>query len=308
MKHVIVTGAGGFIGLKLINELIEQNIMITALVRPGSLAKQTALLSLPITIEECNLDNMTEWCKKTKKQRADTFYHLAWEGVSGDVKENDVIQLKNVNRTVECLKAAHKIGCQKFIGIGSIMELEVMQSAFYQGSGLDVRYIYGSGKLAAHCISKSIATDLNMEHIWATITNVYGEGEVSPRLISTTLRNILKNEPLAFTSGMQNCDFVHVSDVARGLHLIGERGIPFCNYIIGGMNARPLKEFLTEIPKCLDLDIPLTFGTLPFVGASLSLEQFSCEKTTQDTGYQPKILFAEGIRRTMNWVRQNEEG
>ena len=43
---------------------------------------------------------------------------------------------------------------------------------------------------------------------------------------------------------MQNYDFVYIDDVARAFRLIGEKGKPFHEYVIGSGNAKPLKNFL----------------------------------------------------------------
>ena len=50
-----------------------------------------------------------------------------------------------------------------------------------------------------------------------------------------------------FTAGTQNYDFVYIDDVARAFRLIGEKGKPFHEYLIGSSTARPLKEFLLEM-------------------------------------------------------------
>ena len=49
---------------------------------------------------------------------------------------------------------------------------------------------------------------------------------------------------LIYQHGNQYYDFVHVSDVARALILIAEKGVDGTNYTIGSGDAKPLKEFL----------------------------------------------------------------
>lgn len=87
------------------------------------------------------------------------------------------------------MTVAKRIGCQRFIGAGSIMEYEVedMYKIKAQTCGVDL--------------------------IWGVITNAYGEGEISQRFINTTIKKMLRGEELKFTSATQNYDFIHVRDL-----------------------------------------------------------------------------------------------
>ena len=74
--------------------------------------------------------------------------------------------------------------------------------------------------------------------------NTYGEEEKSARLVNTIIRKVLHGESPDLSAGNQYYDFVHVSDVARALILIAEKGVDGTNYTIGSGDAKPLKEFL----------------------------------------------------------------
>ena len=142
---------------------------------------------------------------------------------------------------------------------------------------------------------------------WVKITNACGTGEVSPRIGNTTIRKILHGEPLQFTSGTQNYDFVYITDVARAFYLIGEKGKPFCDYMIGSSHARPLREFVLEMKRSLAPEREFIFGDVPFTGIDLPLTQFDCTQTEQDTGFRAEISFFNGVRMTMDWIREMEE-
>jgi UDP-glucose 4-epimerase len=83
--------------------------------------------------------------------------------------------------------------------------------------------------------------------VWAYITNTYGVGESSPRFLNSTIRKIIHGEPLEFTSGIQNYDFIYVTDVAKAFRLLGEKGKANKGYIIGSGAAKPLRQFVEEI-------------------------------------------------------------
>lgn len=304
MKKVIVTGANGFIGSALVKELIKQDIEILALDREG--CSNNIPKNKNVTFMAFDLENINKLNLQIPKNEYDTFYHLAWTGSAGSLRFDPFLQLKNVQWTIDCLHFAKLINCSRFICAGSIMELETISATYKQGNKLGLGYIYGCGKLTAHIMAKAIAADIGIDLIWAEITNAYGEGEHSPRFINTTIRQILKNEPLKFTSATQNYDFVYISDVAHAFYLIGKNGKPFCEYLIGSSNAKPLKEFIMELRDSLAPSQELIFGDIPFTGVNLSLETFDCSKTEQDTGFHANIGFFEGVRKTRDWIIQED--
>ena len=161
--------------------------------------------------------------------------------------------------------------------------------------------------MAAHMMCMSIAANIGIDIIWPKITNAYGVGEISPRMVNTTLRKCIKNEAPQFTAGTQNYDFIYIDDTARALRLIGENGKPFHEYLIGSSTARPLKEFLLEMKAAVAPDLNFIFGDIPFTGINLPLERFDCSKTEEDTGFRAKISFAEGCKKTIEWLKSQEE-
>lgn len=182
-----------------------------------------------------------------------------------------------------------------------------MAAAYTQGNRPGLGYIYGGGKLIAHVMCMSIAAELGIDLIWPEITNAYGVGERSPRLVNTTIRKCIRGESPQFTSGTQNYDFVYIDDVARAFRLIGERGRPFHEYIIGSSTARPLKEFLLEMQTAIAPGLAFQFGDIPFTGIDLPLARFDCSETEQHTGFRAEVGFGEGCRRTMEWWKSLEE-
>ena len=141
---------------------------------------------------------------------------------------------------------------------------------------------------------------------WAKITNAYGAGELSPRFVNTTIRKIINDEPLQFTSGTQNYDFVYIDDVARAFYLIGENGKPFCHYLIGSSDAKPLREFVLEMKAALAPDKEFVFGDVPFTGVNMPLSDFDCSITEKDTGFRATIPFGEGVKKTMDWIKEQK--
>lgn len=302
MRKVIVSGANGFVGGALVRELAAHNVEVIALVREGH--AQNLPESSLITVCPFELEHAGAALERLKDCGADTFYHFAWAGSAGPARADTKLQLSNAQWTVDCLRLAKEAGCGRFVNAGSIMELETIKASWKEGNKPGLGYIYGSGKLAAHTMCKAVAADIGMDLLWALITNAYGVGERSPRMVNTTIQKCIRGEAPQFTSGTQNYDFVYIDDVARAFRLIGEKGKPFCEYLIGSSQAKPLREFLLEMKAAIAPDLDFIFGDIPFTGVNQPLEDFDCSGTERDTGFRAEISFGEGCRRTRDWWAQ----
>lgn len=301
MKRVIITGADGFVGSNTVQCFLDNGIEVLAMdivQTPNRLKPQPGL-----TYKCVDISDVDQLEKAISECEYDTFIHFAWAGSAGPQRADYNLQLQNALNTVECMKVAKQQGCSRFVCAGSIMEREVEAAVHTQGSRPGMGYIYGMGKHIAHCLCKSVAADIGIDLLWPMITNAYGVGELSPRFVNTTLRKIISKEPLQFTAGTQNYDFVYVTDVARAFYAVARDGMPFKEYIIGSGNARPLKEFIIEMQQALAPDVEPQFGDVPFTGTNLPLSAFDTSDIEKDCGFKPSVGFAEGTRMTMEWLK-----
>ncbi len=304
MKRVIISGANGFVGSALVRELLNHDYEVYALDRGGCSG------NLPqneqVHFVACDLSEMGTLTEKLPRQDYDAFFHFAWVGSAGPARADTRLQLQNAQWTVDSLRVAKALGCQRFLCAGSIMEHETMAAAYTQGNRPGMGYIYGGGKLIAHVMCMSVAVEIGIDLIWPEITNAYGIGEKSPRLVNTTIQKCIRGEAPQFTAGTQNYDFIYIDDVARAFRLIGEKGKSFHEYLIGSSSARPLKEFLLEMKQAIAPELEFQFGDIPFTGIDLPLSRFDCSQTEADTGFRAEISFGEGCRKTMEWWKAME--
>lgn len=304
MRTAVVSGANGFVGSAVVRELLANNYRIVALVRDGH--RNNIPQDERITCISCDLSELATLKEKLPQDSYNVFYHFAWAGSAGPARADTSLQLRNAQWTVDALRSAKAIGCSRFVCAGSIMEHETMAAAYTQGNKPGVGYIYGGGKVIAHIMCMSVAAQIGIDLLWPEITNAYGVGERSPRMVNTTIQKCIRGEAPQFTAGTQNYDFVYIEDVARAFRLIGEKGRPFHEYLIGSSTARPLKEFLLEMQAAIAPELDFHFGDVPYTGVDLPLSKFDCSQTEADTGFRAQISFAEGCKRTRDWWEHEE--
>ena len=300
MESAIVTGANGFVGSALVRELLDNGMEVYAAVHGGNRSNLPDAKGLHVV--DFDLSDAAGLTGKIPFGVCDTFYDFAWDGSAGSKRADVGLQLDNVRWTVDALRVSKELGCDRFLHAGSIMEHETMAAGYRDGNRPGQGYIYGCGKVAAHIMCMAVAAEMGVDLVWPEITNAYGPGERSPRLVNTTIRKCIDGISPQFTSGTQNYDFVYIDDAARAFRLIGEHGEPFTEYLIGSSTARPLREFLMEMHDSIAPDLEFVFGDVPFTGVDLPLSYFDCSKTELDTGFRAHVSFAEGCRRTRDWI------
>lgn len=305
-KTAIVTGASGFIGNALIKELVKNGYEVVAVVRPGKGAYFSDFANCNVV--EADLFEIGSLEKKLTQGCAEFFFHLAWAGTSGPARTDYSLQLENIRATIEACAVAKRLGCRRFIVSGSIMEKEAYAAISASGNRPGLGYIYGVAKLAAKMMCLPYASSLGIDLLWGAITNAYGVGENSPRMVNTSIKKCISGISPEFSAATQNYDFIYIDDVVRALRLIAEKGKSNTEYLIGSGEAKPLKLFLDEMQREIAPNLPFNFGAIPFTGVNLPLASFSTERLADDTGFTPEVDFATGCRKTMEWLKSLDGG
>lgn len=302
MDHVIVTGANGFVGKAVLNELIKNGHFVYAVVRPGKAGECDFPKSEQITVIECDMKEYERLHTLIDDVHADTFYHFAWTGSAGALRGDPDIQIDNIRCSCNAVLAAARIGCKRFIMAGSIMEHEIDQ-LMREGHVPPISSLYSTAKLTADYMCRTLAVQNGLEYVCGLISNIYGPGEISPRFVNTTIRKMLNNEHIACTEGKQMYDFIYITDAARAFGALGEKGRNLETYYIGSLSPKPLREFLLEMKSAVGYEPELGFGEVPFVGEGLSYDSIDTQSLLRDTGIEPEVSFQEGVYLTMTWLR-----
>lgn len=302
MKRVIVTGANGFLGRPVVRELAEEGYYVYAVVRENCTAASELKRIENVEVVFCNMNHYD--CLRTKipGNTFTAFYHFAWEGSAGAARGRERVQLANVQNSCRAARIAGNMGVKRFIFASSIMEYEIIKLMGQRISPPSSSQ-YCTAKITADFMCRTIANEQGMEYVSGIISNVYGPGEKSQRLINTSIKKLLNGERASFTPGEQMYDFIYITDAAEIFALLAENGSSNGTYYIGSGKPKKLKEFLWELGEAVSSKAEIGLGDLSFQGTSLSYDEFDINAVSRELGYQTKISFKEGIKMTADWIR-----
>jgi len=306
MKKVIITGASGFIGSALTNFFAFEGIKVFAIVRNENSNIARINKNENIEIIYCDLSEVVKLDELIPDRDIDVFYHLAWSGVADANINKYNSQINNIKYTCECVDLCKKISCKAFVFASSIWEYEGYKT-MNELDPVKLSSLYSSAKIASNYMARTLCNNYDIKYNRVIITNIYGPGEISTRLINTTIRKLLNNEETQFTDSRQTYDFMYIDDAVKAFYYIGLYGVNNKSYYLGSFNPRPLKEFLYIIKNCIDEEIELGIGKSKQSGIYLDYNMFDLYAIKEDTGFEPKTSFEEGIKRTIKWIKSQKE-
>ena len=306
--RVIVTGATGFIGIALCQELLQNGYEVFAVIRPNTKKRQKLEYLMEknkdylarLHIIEATLDTLYLLSEEYHIQ-ADVFFHLAWNGASGAEREDFTLQYSNIQYMANAIRTAKSCGCVKIIGAGSQAEYGVVKAVAKEDETVPNPFMmYGAAKLAAYYMGKVLATQIGISFIWPRIYSIYGIGENTGTLVDYVIDTLNKGEVPQLSPCENMWNFMEITDCVHALRILAEAQNAEGIYHVASKDTRVLKDFVTEIR-----DVVAPEGTLHF-GAKESNEKrtFWLEPDTrklEELGFQGVVRFSEGIERIKKW-------
>ena len=164
MKRVILTGGTGMLGIALMEFLIQKEIEVLVIIRPGSKRRDGIPKSPWIHVLECDLADLRSL--EGSLEGYDTFFHFAWDGTYGEARNDMYLQNKNVRAVLDAVHLAKSAGCQTFLGAGSQAEYGRVDGVkLGPDTPVHPETGYGIGKLCAGQMSRILCQQLGMKHI-----------------------------------------------------------------------------------------------------------------------------------------------
>lgn len=301
MKSVIVSGATSMIGVACIESCLQAGYTVLALVRPDSVKLNRLPVDTRLQTAFCTLDTLA--AVPDDAQGGDVFFHFAWEATSREERLDPALQERNIRYALDAVRLAHRLGCRSFVGAGS--QAEYGPSTDWLGPDSPIRPVtaYGAAKYAASMLCRMECAKLGMRFNWARIFSVYGPYDGKETLISALIQSLLKQQKMPLTACEQMWDYLYAEDCGRALRLIGESGMDQAVYCVGSGRVRALRDYAQTLRDVIDPSLPLWIGEIPYAKNQVMFLGADIQTLTKDTGFLPQVPFEEGIRRTIDQMR-----
>ena len=311
LHTAVVTGPTGAIGMALCRRLLTAGMTVYAVCRPGS-PRAAALPQHPalyrVDYDAAALDTLPERLagRAGEGGSADAFFHLAWAHTIGPGRNDMPAQIENIRHTVMAVRAGAKLGCRVFVGVGSQAEYGRTRGKLCPDTPAFPETGYGMAKLCAGQMARAECRALGMAGIWTRVLSVYGPHDGPGTVITSTIRQLLAGECPPLTEGGQLWDYLYAEDAADALLCMAQSGRDGAVYPLGSGSACPLRKYMEMLRDAIDPALPLGFGQVPYGPKQVMHLQADLTALTGDTGFVPRTDFAQGIRRTIAWVREEE--
>jgi dTDP-glucose 4,6-dehydratase len=205
-----------------------------------------------------------------------------------------------------CEFLSNKSYLKKFLQIGT--------SELYGPVSEPVDENYPINPTSPYSISK-LAADMHLETMFKVRkfpmniirpSNGYGSGQLLYRIVPKSAYLILKGEKFPLEGGGRvKKSFMHCRDIARAIYMILHKGKMGEIYNAGVDQPISMREIVEKVAKCLDQNfddvVNITEGRL----GEDAQYWLSSKKLFNDTGWKPEISIDEGIKETVDWVKNN---
>ncbi|OAP35810.1 oxidoreductase [Sinorhizobium glycinis] len=214
MRKIFVTGATGFVGRHVVNNLIERREDVSVLVRDGKEGIFTGVLPKDrIVSTKSAFAEGDDWWRETLRD-IDTVIHLAWYVEAG--------KYLTAPENMDCLigslrmaKSAADVGVRRFVGIGTCIEYDVSVGTLTTDTPLKPTTPYSAAKAAIFTALSELLPARGAEFVWCRLFYLYGEGENERRFVPYLRKSMSEGKVADLTKGTQVRDYLDVKDAAQ---------------------------------------------------------------------------------------------
>lgn len=325
--NAFVTGASGFVGAHLVRALVEQGHSVYALVRKTS--KVQALEAVKATLVYGDVRDKASLSQIFQQHPdIDTVFHLA--SVLTPVSVDDQLYWDiNYQGTQHLLDVCREVNLRAFLqcsSVGVIGPLPEIPADEHARCAPDSAY--GETKYKAELLALEYHKSFGVPVAVVRPAWVYGPGD---RRTYKFFRMVAKGRFFLIGTGQTQLSPVYVEDVARGLilgaeqikHAAGEVFIVSGGVTVSleslaraiareaGSSVLPFKvpaglakigaTVCETLCKPLGIEPPIHHRRLDFF---LRDQAFDIRKIQQVLGFQPEVTLQDGVKRTVNWYKE----
>jgi dTDP-glucose 4,6-dehydratase len=329
-KTVLVTGGCGFIGVNFVRLLLAEKpdwqvINLDKLTYAGNLHSLADLSSYPnYTFIKGDICDGPLLDRIFIEQQIDTVVHFAAEShVDRSITGPAEFIQTNVVGTFTLLEAAkkHWSGQGKHCRFLHVSTDEVFGSLgqtgfFTEETAYDPRSPYSASKASSDHLARAYFHTYGLPILITNCSNNYGPYQFPEKLIPLVLHNGLHGKELpVYGDGGNVRDWLYVQDHCEAIVRVLEQGRIGESYNIGGHNEKTNLQVVELLCDLLDAKAGKLAGNrsrrslITFVKDRLGHDRryaIDASKMAQELGWLPKVTFAQGIAKTVDWYLANQ--
>ncbi|MCR4563214.1 MAG: NAD-dependent epimerase/dehydratase family protein [Clostridiales bacterium] len=298
----VVTGCTGSVGVSLINKLVDEGYTVYAVLNPASARNSNVPENEKVKKIFCGIDEYQK-LPNLIDEKCSMFFHLAWAGTFGEGRNDVALQQKNIEYSLDAVKAAKALGCEVFVGVGSQAEYGRVNVKLTDSTPANPENEYGKAKLIASQRTKELCNELGIRHEWTRLLSVYGPFDHEKSLVYSAISQLKSGICPEYTPAEQIWDLLYCSDAANAIYLVAKEGKPNETYVIGSGEEKPLKEYIETIHRVVNPDIEPLFGKREYGDNQVMYLCADIKKLENDTSYKQEIPFEEGIKRMAKEIK-----
>jgi GDP-4-dehydro-6-deoxy-D-mannose reductase len=304
MKTILVTGATGYIGLHLMEQLrMQLDTRVLGMTRGHDVEAQGWEPIAGDILEP-------ELYQRLRDIRPDVIYHLA--AAQRDEPLGTQLQV-NVVGTHKLLHAVSEAGITpRIIITGSAAEYGPCDTAVSEDHVLCPASEYGIAKAAQTQIALCDATRYQLPVAVARIFNVYGHTDesLSVAAMASKIAALDESDGKPYRMTVYNLessrDFIHVEDIAAALVALAEKGQPGEVYNIASGVTTRTKALLENLLDAAG--IPHDKIELDRRGAQTpDVSLANTQKLIDHTDWRPQITLQAGLARELEFWRNRHQ-
>jgi dTDP-glucose 4,6-dehydratase len=303
--RLLVTGAAGFIGSTYVRLVGREHdvLVLDKLTYAGRRENLPDDVELVVgAIEDPAL-------VREVMDGVDAVVNFAAEShVDRSIDDQEAFARTHVIGTGVLLDAVRELGVPRYLQVstdevyGSIAE-----GSFTEESPLDPSSPYSATKAAGDLLVSAHAHTYGIEAVICRGSNNYGPRQYPEKLIPLMVLNAIHGDSLpVYGDGRQVRNWLYVDDFCRGIHTVLERGRPGEAYNVGGPDEMENIDVVRRILELTGRDDSLIEHVTDRPGHDRRYSLGS-DKIKAELGWEAQVHSAEGLERTVEWYRDNED-
>ena len=300
---LLVTGAAGFIGSTYVRLVADDHevVVLDKLTYAGR--RENLPEGVPLVVGAIEDPNVV----REVMDGVDAVVNFAADShVDRSIADQEAFARTHVIGTGVLLDAARELGVQRYLQVSTDEVYgSIASGSFTEESPLDPSSPYSATKAAGDLLVTAHAHTYGIEAVICRGSNNYGPRQYPEKLIPLMILNALHGDSLpVYGDGRQVRNWLFVEDFCRGIHSTLERGRPGQAYNVGGPDECENLEVVSRILELTGSDDSLIEHVTDRPGHDRRYS-LSSEKLRSELGWEAQVRFAEGLKRTVDWYRDN---